>query len=50
MFSRKEITIGVLVAFLGILISSLFYFFKKLPIEKTTYYINKVGLFNLSRS
>ena len=41
--------ISLFVAFLGILISSLFYFFKKLSIEKSTYYMKKIGLFNLSR-
>jgi len=40
---------SLFVAFLGILLSSLFYFFKTLPIEKTTHFMRKLYLFNLSK-
>ena len=40
---------SLFVAFLGILVSSLFYFFKSLSIEKTTYFMRRTYLFNLSR-
>ena len=40
---------SLFVAFLGIFMSSLFYFFKTFSIERITYYMRKIYLFNLSR-
>ena len=40
---------SLFVAFLGIFMSSLFYFFKTFSIEKAAYFMSKIYLFNLSR-
>ena len=40
---------SLFVAFLGIFMSSLFYFFKTFSIEKAAYFMRKIYLFNLSR-
>jgi len=45
----KAMFLSLLVAFIGMLLSSLFYFFNKFSIEKAAYFMKKVGLFNLSR-
>ena len=43
-------TISLIVAFLGIFISSLFYFYKKINVDRVTRYANIFGFYNLSKN
>ena len=47
---HDAMNISLIVATLGILISSLFYFFKKVNVEKLTSVLNLVGLYSLSKN
>jgi len=47
---HDAMNISLIVATLGILISSLFYFFKKVNVEKLTSFLNLVGLYSLSKN
>ena len=47
---HDAMNISLLVATLGILLSSLFYFFKKVNVEKLTGVMNLMGLYSLSKN
>ena len=47
---NQAMYLSLFVAFIGILVSVLFYYLKKVDVEKVSGILNKVGLYNLSKN